>query len=273
MTSYKEIHKSLGLLSTRQQEHTIETIHDAIVDLRKQFPKAGAWDMTSLLFHCKGMSVSRYVLVQVPLWGPISLTLNTRALVVIYFHVFEPKLVSERKVGRLKRRRFWAAGINDILAVDQHDKWKQFGLALHTGIDPFAGVIHWIKVWWTNSNPKLILSYYLAVVQKTGCTLDIFIFLALGTFILFQFTDMPLITQSDPGSENYGIANGHITLHHWHDPNLTGTIQHCWMQAKKNVKPEITWSQLRCCFTPGFENLLEIGTTNGWYDMNCPLDV
>jgi hypothetical protein len=84
---------------------------------------------------------------------------------------------------------------------------------------------------------------------------------------------MTLITQSDPVSENYGVANGHTTLCHWHDPNLAGTIQHCWMQAKKNVKPEITWSQLRCHFTSGFENILEIGTTNGWYDMNCPLDI
>ena len=53
-----------------------------------------------------------------------------------------------------------------MLAVDQHDKWKWFGLSLHTGIDPFPGRIHWIKVWWTNSNPKLILSYYLEFVEK-----------------------------------------------------------------------------------------------------------
>jgi len=48
------------------------------------------------------------------------------------------------------------------------------------------------------------------------------------------------------------------------------------MRAKKNVKPEITWSQLRRHFTPGFEDILEIGATNGWYepyDMNRPLDV
>jgi hypothetical protein len=49
------------VLSTRQQEHTIETIHNAIVELWKQFPKAGAQDMMSLLFHCKEMSASRYV--------------------------------------------------------------------------------------------------------------------------------------------------------------------------------------------------------------------
>ena len=47
------------------------------------------------------------------------------------------------------------------------------------------------------------------------------------------------------------------------------------MRQKKNIKPEITWSQLcrRFKFTPGFEDLLEIGVTNGWYDTARPLNV
>jgi hypothetical protein len=52
----------MGLLSTRQQDHTIESIKDAMVALRKRFPKAGARDMASILFHEKGMSVSRSVM-------------------------------------------------------------------------------------------------------------------------------------------------------------------------------------------------------------------
>ncbi|KAJ7303109.1 hypothetical protein DFH08DRAFT_825958 [Mycena albidolilacea] len=75
-------------------------------------------------------------------------------------------------------------------AVDQRDKWKyKFGLAMHTRIDPFIGLIHWLKIWWTNSNP------------------------------------------SDPGTENYGLANGHTMLRHLHDPSLKGTPQHCWMTS------------------------------------------
>ena len=54
-----------------------------------------------------------------------------------------------------------------------------------------------------------------------------------------------MITQSDPGTENYGIANGHTYLRQWHDPNLMGTLQHRWMHQKKNVVPEIRWSQMR----------------------------
>ena len=70
---------------------------------------------------------------------------------------------------RLQRHRFWAAGVNDIWAVDQHDKWLRFGLALHTGIEPFSGKILWIHVWHSNHNPQLILSYYLDVVDELGC--------------------------------------------------------------------------------------------------------
>ncbi|PPQ85599.1 hypothetical protein CVT25_012505 [Psilocybe cyanescens] len=177
----------------------------------------------------------------------------SKDLVVEYFKIFEPRLVKERKAGRLKRHHFWSAGINDLWAVDQRDKWKKFGLALHTGIDPFPEKIHWMKVWWTNNNPKLIASYYIDRIEATRY--------------------MPLVSQSDPGSENYGIANAQTVLRHWHDSSLVGTIQHRWMRHKKNVMPEIAWSQLRHQFMPGFEDILQCGVTNDWYDIRNPLDV
>jgi hypothetical protein len=71
-----------------------------------------------------------------------------------------------------ERRRFWAAGVNDLIAVDQHDKWKRFGLALHVGEDPFCGVIQWLRVWHNNNNPKLVLSYYLDWAEDFGCELN-----------------------------------------------------------------------------------------------------
>ena len=67
-----------------------------------------------------------------------------------YFLTYEAHLLSKRKANRLQCRQFWAAGVNDIWAVDQHDKWLQFGLALHTGIEPFSGCILWVKVWHSN---------------------------------------------------------------------------------------------------------------------------
>ncbi|KAJ7348305.1 hypothetical protein DFH08DRAFT_914298 [Mycena albidolilacea] len=231
LTKFREIRESLGLFRTRKQEHSLDTIKPAMIRLRAQYPKAGARDMVGLLFHEEKMGVSR-------------------ALVVKYFALYEPELVRERRKNRLRRKHFWAAGVNDIWAVDQHNKWKyKFGLALHSCTDPFVGVMHWMKIWWTNSNPRLILSYHLDRVEEIGgkqC--------------------------SDPGTENYGLANGHTLLRHLHDPSLEGTLQHRWMVKKKNVMPEIGWSQLRHRFTPGFEDILDVGVNNGWYNPDILLE-
>ncbi|KAG2748533.1 hypothetical protein P692DRAFT_20874841 [Suillus brevipes Sb2] len=233
-TKFLEIRQAMGLHRTRQQAHTVESIHNAMVELRAIYPNAGAREMASLLFHEKDMSVARSVLVS-------------------YFARFEPGLVRERKARRLRRRRFWAAGVNDLFAVDQHDKWLKFGLGLHTGIEPFSGRIMWIRVWHSNRNPQLILSYYLDTIEELG--------------------HMPMVTQSDPGSENFGIANAHTMLRQWHDPDLHGTLQHRWMRNKKNVMPEITWSQLQRHFTPGFKSLLDHGVNTGWYNTNNTVQV
>ena len=82
-----------------------------------------------------------------------------------------------------------------------------------------------------------------------------------------------MITQSDPGTENYGIANGHTYLRQWHDPNLTGTLQHRWMRQKKNVVPEIRWSQMRRRWSPGFENVLDLGLNEDWYNSEDPIQL
>lgn len=82
-----------------------------------------------------------------------------------------------------------------------------------------------------------------------------------------------MVMQSDPGTENYGIANAHTMLRQSHDPTLQGMLQHHWMQMKKNVMPEITWSQLRRYFTPGFESILDWGVDEGWYDSTNTLQV
>jgi hypothetical protein len=93
--------------------------------------------------------------------------------------MYEVELVRQRKARRLQRRRFWAAGVNDLFAVDQHDKWLRFGLALHTGIEPFSGCIMWMRVWHSNRNPQLILTYYLETIQELGRKFDLFLLVRL----------------------------------------------------------------------------------------------
>ncbi|KAG1778331.1 hypothetical protein EV702DRAFT_1220104 [Suillus placidus] len=234
LTKFLKVREGMGLRRTRQQFHTVDTIRKAMTDLRQTYPNAGAREVVSLFFHERNMSVARSV-------------------VISYFNIYEPELVLQRKANHLRRRCFWAAGVNDIFAVDQHDKWLRYGLGLHTGIEPFSGRIMWMRVWHSNRNPQLILSYYLDTLDMLG--------------------HMPMVTQSDPGSENFGIANAHTMLCQWHDPALQGTLQHRWMRNKKNVMPEITWSQMRRWFTPGFESLLDHGVMSGWYNSNNTLQM
>jgi len=108
-----------------------------------------------------------------------------RSIICNYFTQYEPDLLPLHKVQCLRHCCFWAAGVNDIWAVDQHDKWLQFGLALHTSIEPFSGKILWIHVWHSNHNPQLILTYYLAIVEQYRCKYSLFI--EIYSLILISF--------------------------------------------------------------------------------------
>ena len=86
----------------------------------------------------------------------------------------EPDAVKGRRVRRFHRRKFHAAGVNDVWVQDQHDKWgPRFGLWLHNNLDPFTGYNNWLKVWWTNKNPRLIAGYYIETVRAYGGALII----------------------------------------------------------------------------------------------------
>ena len=70
-------------------------------------------------------------------------------------------------------------------------------------------------------------------------------------------TGIPIITQSDPGTENYGVASAHTVMHHHLDPSLTGTLQHRFALGHNNIFSEIKWSVFCCDFSTGFEDILE----------------
>ena len=91
-----------------------------------------------------------------------------RKLVNDFLLHVEPEAVVKRKSGLFKHRRFWSAGVMEYWSIDQHDKWERFGLWLHLGIDPYAGRFAWLKVWWCNRNPLLLIDYYLEAAHNVG---------------------------------------------------------------------------------------------------------
>ncbi|KAK0462570.1 uncharacterized protein EV420DRAFT_1265351, partial [Desarmillaria tabescens] len=152
------------------------------------------------------------------------------------------------------RKVFYCAGVNDLwFANNQHNKWKyHFSLCLHSGIDPFTGILKWMQVWWNNSNPILICLYYLDVVEHTRHS--------------------PVFTQSDMGNENGNLARVHSFLCQWADKNLDNTLQHHWMAEKKNIPSEIIWSVFHTHFSFGYEGIFQFGIEQGWYDLKVPLE-
>ncbi|KZO98644.1 hypothetical protein CALVIDRAFT_544800 [Calocera viscosa TUFC12733] len=176
---------------TRQQGHTIESIAEQINCIRDELKPPGIKRTQDWLRSLLKVQASR-------------------RLVAEYNRLCHPEEVKQRKARQLKRKIFWAAGLWHLIAFDQHDKWKRFNLWLHIGLEPFSGTILWLKIWWTNKNPRLVFSYYLAMARRYG--------------------GIPLLTQSDRGSENNGIAIGHSLL-------------------------------LRREFSPGYEDMLDEGSS------------
>jgi hypothetical protein len=81
-----------------------------------------------------------------------------------------------------------------------------------------------------------------------------------------------IITQSDPGTENYGVANAHTIIRQCLNPSLMGALQHCFAKGHNNILLEIKWSVFRHDFSPGFKDLLEQGVQCGWYDVDNILE-
>ena len=147
---------------------------------------------------------------------------------------------------------------------DQYDKWMRFSLRLHIGIESFTGVILWLIIWWSNSNPKLVVKQYFNTARCMGGRDKFLLFIYL--LCLIFGAGIPLVTQSDHGTENYNIAYAHTSICHKLDPNLAGTLQHNFMRGHTNIKPGRAWGRLRDTWSKGFENMLNEGIKNQWYD-------
>ncbi|KAI0080939.1 hypothetical protein K474DRAFT_1588842, partial [Panus rudis PR-1116 ss-1] len=225
----KQYYKIWGLSGTKKQAQTIRTIAPYVIELREMNPTVGYRRMRTLLRRNYQVRVSEKIVAQL---------LNT----------IERSAVLARQKGRYVRTKYYAAGVNQVWCFDQHDKFKRFGLFFHIGVDPFpsTGKWLWLIVWWTNSNPRLVTAQYLKVAR--------------------EIKGVPLLTQSDLGSENFGIANAHTSIRQYIDPSLEGTLQHRWMTGHNNVKPEIAWRQFRREHIAGYEKLFDIGLDNGDYD-------
>jgi len=192
-----------------------------------------------------------------------------RKLISDYNTATDPLAVQARKASRMRRRIFYAAGVNHIWAFDQHDKWQRYGLRHHIGVEPFTGRILWLIIWWNNSDPKVPARQYFKAIRETGGTK----IPTTGTRLMPTFfVGLPMLTHSDRGTENYNIAYAQTHMRQELDDDLDGTLQHRWMRGHTNIKPERAWGRLRDTWSKGYEDMLNVGVKNQWYNASNTLD-
>lgn len=78
----------------------------------------------------------------------------------------DPHGVQQRRRNRLMRRIYINPGSNFMWHVDSYDKLKAYGMCINGAIDGFSRLIVWLHAHSTNSNPKVIASYFIAEVAK-----------------------------------------------------------------------------------------------------------
>ena len=187
-----------------------------------------------------------------------------REVIRQYLKHTEPGKVAARLGNGIICRMFYVAGVNHFWAMDQHDKWKRFGLFWHGCMDGFSGKILWLVIWWTNSNPRFVCAQYVKAVRTVGG-----MSLSFPSFIVGvsdSKSGAPCVTQSDLGTENYNVAYAHTHIRQALDPTLAGSIQHNWKRGHTNIKPEQMWWRFRRVWVKGFEELLEKGVREQWYN-------
>ncbi|QRV83586.1 hypothetical protein RhiJN_11602 [Ceratobasidium sp. AG-Ba] len=234
--SFVKIRKSLGLESTRGQGHTIESANAVISAARARHPSAGINELRNIVRTESGGST------RIP-----------RSVVEAWAHQNEPRAVEARKGRIVVKKPFLCSGVNEIWSINQHDKFQVWGLWLHVCVDAYSGYVVWLRVWWTNSNPRLICSYYLDAVESSSPPA------------------VPLLTQSDAGSENYHVADAQTTLRQMTDPSLQGSRQHGVSQKHGNIKSEQFWSGMSERASSGLKQFLQLGIEDESYDSTVPL--
>jgi len=83
---------------------------------------------------------------------------------------------------------------------------------------------------------------------------------------------IPLVTMSDRGRDNNGIANLHTAIRQELDPSLCDTQQHRFHPDKQNIKAKVVWSVFYRQFTPGLEDVLDCGVNEGLYHPTDPVE-
>lgn len=140
----------------------------------------------------------------------------SRENVRLLMQLLDPIGVELRKRKRLRRRKYFSKGPNYTWHLDGYDKLKPYGICIHGAIDGYSRKIVWLEAYHTNSNPRVVSSYYVHAVQDAnGC---------------------PRFVRGD-----YGTENAHVAAMQ----NLFYPESFKYGRSTSNTRIERLWGSLR----------------------------
>ena len=79
--------------------------------------------------------------------------------------VIDAEGLEMRRARKLKRRIFHSPGRDQVWSLDGHDKLKRWGFPIHGCCDVYSRFAIWLRVGFSNNDPRYILSYYLDALE------------------------------------------------------------------------------------------------------------
>ena len=112
----------------------------------------------------------------------------------------DPEGVALRSRHKLRRRKYYVKGSNNISHLDGNDKLKPYGFSIHGCVGGFSRKMFWLKLSSSNKNPSEIAYYYINTVLKVG--------------------GVPMRMRANRGVENTTVTTNHIKTARFYLENL-----------------------------------------------------
>lgn len=183
----------------------------------------------------------------------------------LLLHIVDPRGIAIRRRHRLRRRKYRNPGPNYVWHIDSYDKLKPFGICINGAIDGFSRFMLWLEAHTTNSDPKLIGSYFCKTVgQGMLCPQKIRADRGTENVYVEQMQIFFMHESGDPSPENafiYGSSNHNQRIEQWWGYYRKENAQY-WMNLFQTLKDTGSFtggfldvSLIQFCFM----NLIQVG--------------
>ncbi|XP_032365456.1 uncharacterized protein LOC116680989 [Etheostoma spectabile] len=157
----------------------------------------------------------------------------------------DPQGVELRRARRLRRRQYSCRGPNALWHMDGYDKLKPYGIAINGCIDGFSRYVLWMEAYTTNSDPKVVASYFIKTVSSIG--------------------GCPERIRADRGTENGCVEEMQIFLRRNHPDSFAGERSFLYGRSTANQRIEGWWGTLRKQSAQFWMNLFQTFQDDGHF--------